>query len=281
MSSKKFVLNADDFGMNADFNRAVLEGYNFGYLRNASICANGEAFESAINEILPECQDLGLGVHLNIIEGKSLTHCEYLTDNRGNFKRGYLWFILNCRRKEVLKEIEKEFRAQIEKVQRAAKVSHIDSHVHTHAIPEIFRLTARLAKEYNIPYIRTQGEEFYVVPGSKKNYKPAFLINIIKIILLNIFTKKNKKTAEEFELKTNDYLIGVGYTGMMDSKTVEHGLSAIESDNAVITECLIHPCKYEIPKQDKHLTEFEITTDSMLKDTIYRMGYEIISLKNL
>ena len=68
---------------------------------------------------------------------------------------------------------------------------------------------------------------------------------------------------------------------MMDSKTVEHGLSAIESDNAVITECLIHPCKYEIPKQDRHLTEFEITTDSMLKDTIYRMGYEIISLKNL
>lgn len=281
MSNKKFILNADDFGMNQDFNRAVLEGYNFGFLRNASICANGDAFESAINEILPECQELGLAVHLNIIEGKSLTHNEYLSNNKGNFKRGYLWFMLNCRRKEVLKEIEKEFRAQIEKVQKAAKVSHIDSHVHVHAIPEIFRLTARLAKEYNIPYIRTQGEEFYMVPNSKKNYTPAFFINIIKIILLNSFTKRNKKTAEEFGLKTNDYLIGVGYTGMMDSKAVEHGLKALETDKEITAECLIHPCRYKNTKLDSHSTEFEITTDNMLKDTIYRMGYEIISLKNL
>ncbi len=281
MSNKKFILNADDFGMNQDFNRAVLEGYNFGFLRNASICANGEAFESAINEILPECQDLGLAVHLNVIEGKALTHSEYLTDNNGKFKRGYLWFMLNCRRKEVLKEIEREFRAQIEKVQKAAKVSHIDSHVHVHAIPEIFKLTARLAREYNIPYIRTQGEEFYVVPGAKKNYTPAFFINILKILLLNLFTKKNKKTAAEFGLKTNDYLIGVGYTGMMNSKTVEHGLKAIEADKEIITECLIHPCKYKNQKSDSHSAEFEITTDNMLKDTIYRMGYEIISIKNL
>lgn len=281
MSNKKFVLNADDFGMNHDFNRAVLEGYNYGFLRNASICANGPAFESAINEILPECQDLGLGVHLNIIEGKSLTHADCLTDSNGNFNKGYLWFMLNCRRKEVINTIEKEFRAQIEKVQSVAKPDHIDSHVHVHAIPEIFRLTARLAKEYNIPYIRTQSEEFYVVPGSKKNYSPAFLINIIKIILLSTFTRKNRKTAKEFGLTTNDYLIGVGYTGMMDSKTLEYGLKAIESDNPIVAECLIHPCKYTTSKKDSHSTEFEITMDKMLKDTIYRMGYEIISLKNL
>ena len=281
MSNKKFVLNADDFGMSQDFNRAVLEGYNFGFLRNASICANGSAFDSAINEILPECQDLGLGVHLNIIEGKSLTHAESLTDNSGNFNKGYLWFMMNCRRKEVINTIEKEFRAQIEKIQKVARVSHIDSHVHVHAIPEIFRLTARLAKEYNIPYIRTQSEEFYMVPDSKKNYTPAFMINIIKILLLNTFTKKNRKAAQEFGLKTNDYLIGVGYTGMMDSKTLEYGLKAIETDNSIIAECLIHPCKYTSSKKDSHSTEFEITMDKMLKDTIYRMGYEIISLKNL
>ena len=51
MSNKKFILNADDFGMNQDFNRAVLEGYNFGFLRNASICANGEAAENAAHAV--------------------------------------------------------------------------------------------------------------------------------------------------------------------------------------------------------------------------------------
>ena len=79
MSKKKFILNADDFGMSKAHNRAVLDGYNNGFLSSASICANGPSFESAVNEILPECQNLSLGVHLNIIEGKSLTHCPLLT----------------------------------------------------------------------------------------------------------------------------------------------------------------------------------------------------------
>lgn len=280
MSNKKFILNADDFGMSHDFNRAVLEGHNNGFLRSASICANGPAFESAINEILPECQDLGLGVHLNIIEGKSLTHAACLTDERGNFNKGYLWFILNSRKKEVMNTIEKEFRAQIEKVKNVATIDHIDSHVHVHAIPEIFKLTARLAKEYNIPFIRTQHEEFYMVPNSKKHINFAYPINIIKIILLNIFSAKNKKFLKEQNLKTNDFLIGVGYTGMMDSQTLEHGLKAIEDDN-IIAESLIHPCKYTSKKSDHHTVEFSLSQDKMLKDTIYRLGYEITNYKNL
>ena len=280
MSNKKFILNADDFGMSQDFNRAVLEGYNNGFLSSASICANGIAFESAINEILPECQDLGLGVHLNIIEGKALTHVQCLTDGKGNFNKGYLWFILNSGKKEVINTIEKEFRAQIEKVQSVAKADHIDSHVHVHAIPAIFKLTARLAKEYNIPFIRTQHEEFYMIPGAKKHLNLAYPVNIIKILLLNTFTAKNKKTVKEFNLKTNNFLIGVGYTGMMESKTLEYGLMAIEDDN-IIAESLIHPCKYTNKITDSHTMEFALSQDKMLKDTIYRLGYEITNYKNL
>ena len=48
----------------------------------------------------------------------------------------------------------------------------------------------------------------------------------------------------------------------MNSKTVEHGLKAIEADKEIITECLIHPCKYKNQKSDSHSAEFEITTDS-------------------
>lgn len=280
MNKKQFILNADDFGMSHDFNRAVLDGYNYGFLTSASICANGTAFDSAVNEILPECQNLGLGVHLNIIEGKSLTHAECLTDNNSNFNKGYLWFILNSRKKDVLNVIEKEFRAQIEKVQSVAKVDHIDSHVHVHAIPAIFRLTAKLAKEYGISYIRTQHEEFYIAPNAKKNYSPAYFINIVKVILLDIFTAKNKNIVKEFGLKSNDYLIGVGYTGMMDSMTLEYGLKALEDTNCTV-ECLIHPCKYTSLKSDSHFSEFQLTQDKILKDTIFRLGFEITNCKNL
>ncbi len=280
MNKKFFILNADDFGMTQDFNRAVLEGCNNGFLRSASICANGKAFDSAINEILPECPELSLGIHLNIIEGKSLTHAPVLTNDNGIFNKGYLWFMLNSGKKEVINVIEKEFRAQIEKVLSVAKADHIDSHVHVHAIPQIFRLTARLAKEYGIPYIRTQHEEFYMVPDNKKHLNFAYPINLIKIMLLNTFTTKNKKTVKEFSLKTNDYLIGVGYTGMMESATLEYGLKALEDSN-MVAESLIHPCKYSSPKTDSHTEEFKLSQDKLLQNSIYKMGFEITSHKNI
>ena len=93
---KKFILNADDFGMSGAFNKAVLEGYNFGILKSASLCANGEAFDEAVNDIIPKCENLSVGVHLNIIEGKSLTRPTMLTDEKGNFNNFffYLTFLI-------------------------------------------------------------------------------------------------------------------------------------------------------------------------------------------
>ena len=101
MTDRKFILNADDFGMSNDFNRAVLYACERGLLKSASLCANGPAFDNAVNEILPECQSLGVGVHLNIIEGKALTHCHLLTDDNGNFNKGYLSLILKSKNKET------------------------------------------------------------------------------------------------------------------------------------------------------------------------------------
>ena len=189
MINKKFILNADDFGLTQAHNQAVLEGYNNGFLTSASLCANGEAFESAVHDILPDCPNLA--AHLNIMEGKSLTDCPLLTDDDGYFNVGYGYLILNQHKKEILEQIENEFRAQIEKVQANTTIDHLDSHVHTHAIPELFKIVCKLAKEYNIKYVRTQFEELYFIPklekqiGVKINYQPfvtekimAFIVNM-------------------------------------------------------------------------------------------------------
>lgn len=276
---KKFILNADDFGMSKEHNKAVLDGYNNGFLTSASLCANGNAFSAAVNDILPECPGLGVGIHLNVIEGKSLTKSKFLTDKNDNFNKGYLFFIINSHKKAFLNEIEQEFRAQIELVNKYAKPDHIDSHVHVHAVPEIFKLTCRLAKEYGIPYIRTQHEQMYFVPSSKKHLRIAYFINIIKIILLNTFTIINKKTLQKHNLKTNDYILGIGYTGMMDSSTVEYGLK--NQDGECITEALIHPCCYSQNIKNSHTDEFSLTLDKKLEDKIRRSGFEITNYKNL
>ena len=99
----------------------------------------------------------------------------------------------------------------------------------------------------------------------------------MKILLLNYFTSKNLPVAKEYGLLTNDFLIGVGYTGLMDNLTIEYGLKALESD--CVAEALIHPCHYATSNKNQHYTEFLITQNKELKDKISRLGFELTNYK--
>lgn len=284
MSDKKFILNADDFGMSQAFNTAVLEGYSSGILKSASLVANGDAFEEACKDVIPACPDLGVGVHLNVIEGKSLcSRLDKLTDSEGNFNNSFgklLLKSLDTKNNNFMEQLEKEFRAQIEKVLAHTGVSHIDSHVHVHSIPRIFELVAKLAKEYEIKQIRTQYEKPYIIPDVFKHLTIKYPINLIKVALLNFFTLINENTVQKYGLNTNEYLLGVTYTSMMNSLAISYGLMAIRYDK-VIAEALIHPCRYENGTIDNHFTEFQITKNMKLKEKIEKLGYEITNYREL
>ncbi len=284
MSDKKFILNADDFGMSQAFNTAVLEGYSSGILKSASLVANGEAFEEACQEVIPACPDLGVGVHLNVIEGKALCQdLDKLTDGDGNFNNSFGMLLLkslNTKDNIFMEQLEKEFRAQIEKVLAHTGVSHIDSHVHVHSIPRIFELAAKLAKEYEIKQIRTQYEKPYIIPDVFRHLTVKYPVNLIKVALLNFFTLINENTVQKYGLHTNEYLLGVTYTSMMNSLAISYGLMAIRYDK-VITEALIHPCRYEDGTVDNHFTEFQITKNMKLKEKIEKLGYEITNYREL
>ena len=262
--NKKFVLNADDFGMSKAYNTAIREGAQKGLLKSTSLVANGAAFDEAVENVIPVCPDLGVGVHLNIIEGKALVKEQSeLTDGNGMFNNSYGKLILKAyapKNKEFMEQLKNEFCAQINKVRDAGiKITHIDSHVHTHAIPPIFDLVCKIAKDYNIPQIRTQYERAYMVPDVMIYLNRTYPLNLIKIALLNSFTSRNRKLVKKYGLKTNDYLIGVGYTSMMNGMTVACGLSTLRKKKDIVVEALIHPCRYEEGIIDNHFTEYRIT----------------------
>lgn len=279
MTNKKFILNADDLGLSNNINKGVIDGYNSGVLKSASVCANGEAFLPAVNEILPECPNLCVGVHLNIIEGKSLAPAEkipMLVDKNGYFNNSYTQLIAKSNKEEFLNQVETEFRIQIEKILEHLKPAHIDSHVHTHGIPNLFELTCKLAQEYNIPYVRTQYEQPYITPILNKHLNLKYPVNQLKVILLNSFTMVNKKTLKKYpNLKTNDYLVGVSYTGIMDNNTVENGLKIFKNNENIIVESLIHPYYSE------KMSEYDITQNTDMKFKIENFGFEFTTYKEL
>lgn len=269
---KKLIINADDFGYSIGHNEAVKLGYESGIVTSSSIITNMEGFEHALKEILPSIQTPDLGFHFNIMEGKSITNPQYLCDSNGYFNNSYLKLILQSHDKKVLKQIEEEFRAQIERILNYYPITHIDSHVHTHAIPHLYTLVAKLAEEYNIKYIRTQKEIPYIVPN--KIFNKRFPANIIKNILLNSFSKINMKA--QASINTNDYFIGVLYTGYMDEKSILNGLQKVNKENT-ITEIIFHPYfASDIPdNMADNYKEFLITQRPNLIANINNLGFTL------
>ena len=250
-NKKNLIINADDFGLTSELNESVLNGYQKGILTQSSIVANGAAFEEAV-KIALGCKKLAIGVHLNTYEGKSLTQCSKLTDDNGFFNKSFIQTYICSYDDEFLKQIETEWDAQIQKIINSGIMpSHLDSHVHYHAIPSLFKIAVKLAKKYDIKNIRTQREKFYVCKINR-----AFFINVIKNILLNFFTFINKKNIE---INTNEYLVGVLYTSMMNSICVEKGLKVLP--NNYFTEVLIHP---------KKNSEYDLLFEEKLKEFIKR-----------
>lgn len=269
MQMNKLIINADDFGYSENNNKAIEAGYKTGLITSASLIANMNAFEHAL-KVIDEIQGIDIGFHFNIMEGKSLSGCKLLCDSKGYFSSNYLTLMFNSNNKDFLYEIEQEFRVQLEKILKYHIVSHIDSHVHIHAIPNIFKLVVKLAQEYNIKYIRTQKEQFYLVKDNVFNTK--FPINILKNILLNKFSNQNKIYLANTNIKTNDRIIGVLYTGNMTEDTILEGIKAVKNKSS-LTEVLFHP--YFSQEKINNYKEFLITQNNKFKEKLSNLDFEL------
>ena len=281
MQMKKVIINADDFGLTKEINESVKLGYQSGLITSASIITNTEHFYHAADVILPQIKNIDLGFHFNIVEGKSLTHPSLLCDDKGFFNNSYVDLLFKMNNKNVLLQMEQEFEAQIERILKYHEISHLDSHVHIHSIPSIFKLFIKMAKKYNIKYIRLQKEIPYCI--IRKSLNKKYMINIIKNILLNSFSFINSKVLKnESDIKTNDYLIGVLYTGFMDENTIINGLKCIKKENSIV-EIILHPslCIDEKNTHDLKYNEFLITQNMDFLLLLNSCGYRQSNYQSL
>src|SRR5262245_47387860 len=69
---KSLIVNAADFGLTEGVNRAVVAGHVHGIITSTSLLANGAAFDSAVT-MTEDHVRLGVGVHLNLTEGRPVS----------------------------------------------------------------------------------------------------------------------------------------------------------------------------------------------------------------
>lgn len=172
----KVIINADDFGYTKAVTEGIIEGYTKGIIRSTTALCNMEYVE--YGKLLAEqCPDLGIGVHLTLTLGKSLTKNETLTDESGYFYKP------QALKNHVfdIQEVYLEFKAQIEKYIEifGHLPTHLDSHHGMHDFMSNYEATSRLANEYHLP-VRRYGDYLFVSDFVGENISVDGLIGIFK-----------------------------------------------------------------------------------------------------
>ncbi len=149
MARAQLIINADDFGYSRGINYAIMDAHLRGILTSTTLMANGLAFDHAI-QISQYTPDLGIGCHLVLTHGQSLTSAPSLSDEEGFF---YSLDQIEKTAFEIdLDELEQEWDAQIQKIKSAGiEITHLDSHHHIHSLPPFKKVFEKLALKYQLP----------------------------------------------------------------------------------------------------------------------------------
>jgi len=235
--SKRLIINADDFGLSEQVNKAVEQAHKQGVLTSTTIMANMPAAAQAV-KVAKKIPTLGVGVHLNLTEGEPLSkdqNVKRLLNPEGRFacSPANLSF-LSVAGPKNRNAIRTELAAQIQwLIDNGIKPTHLDSHKHIHTFPAIFSIVCELARRFEIKAIRFVFEPAnltqlpWPLPG-EGGRKRAKLIRIMAGI---------NRLQNSALLKT-DALLGIAHRGKID---VNFFKSVSLYNTAATAEVMTHP----------------------------------------
>lgn len=188
----RIIINADDFGYNPRVNKAIEKAIIEKKISSTTIMANAPYFEDAVS-IAKNYDYISYGVHLNLIEFKSLTNSKVLEkyqliDSEGVFIKGAIRCVNDFPR-ELTDAIKEEWTAQINAVIAAGiSISHVDSHQHTHNIPALQGIFLEILNEFKINKCRKRSySSIFKIVRSRKYETPKYSSSVSNLSVKHKF----------------------------------------------------------------------------------------------
>jgi predicted glycoside hydrolase/deacetylase ChbG (UPF0249 family) len=234
------IINADDFGLTPGVNRSVAELHQAHALTSATLMATGAFFADAVR-LAKVNPTLEVGCHVLLVDGTPALPVEQIPSlcPDGQFLRPALSrFAADLYTGRIRdSEIEAEATTQIRGLQAAGlRVSHIDTHKHTHMFPRVLRPLVRAARACGVHAIRNPFEPAWALratPGSSRMRRLA-------VVALGSQHRSFCRLVQGSGLVTTDGTIGVLSTGAPDVETTLGALlEAMPSDG--VWELVCHP----------------------------------------
>jgi len=233
------IVNADDFGLTAGVNRAILELHQAGVLTSTTLMARAEASNEAI-AMARANPTLGVGCHIVLIDGEPTlpaSQIPTLVESRtGHFPVSIGRFVKRLLARRIKPaEIEAETRAQIEFLQsKGLRLTHIDTHKHAHVFPTVLRSVLRAACACGIRAVRNPFEPRWAIRSTNE----AHWLRLAQVSGLRWLEPVCRRIIAEEGFVTTDGTVAVAGTGTLDPAMVR---SLLQQMPGGTWELVTHP----------------------------------------
>jgi chitin disaccharide deacetylase len=288
---RNLIVNADDLGWTAGVNRGIAAAHRNGIVTSTSILANGAAFDDGV-KTAGELPGLGVGVHLNLSDGKPVAPAEQVNsvlNEAGEFSGGPESLLLRLAANSLdVKQVELEWNAQIEKVRAAGiQPTHLDGHKHVQMLPGLFTIVLRLAKKHGIAAVRVSHEASTLraaLTGGEED-SGVILKQGVQARGLKLLARDAHEMAERSGIASTDYFCGIAQTGVLSKRGVLQMLASLPEGT---TELMCHPGyvdadlqKSATRLQQSRQTELQILTDKEIRKKIAALGIRLINYEEI
>jgi hopanoid biosynthesis associated protein HpnK len=283
---RRLIVNADDFGLTAGVNRAILEAHHHGIVTSATLMACGPKFSEAAR-LIQTAQKLSVGCHVVLVDGIPLADPQTIPtllskSPAPRFQPALARFARAAFMGRMsAEEIETEATAQIQKLQAAGvSVSHFDTHKHTHAFPRILKPLLRAAKMCGVKAVRNPFE----LPRSTR-LRIRDVKRTFQVKALRLYAGSFKQAVSEAGLVTPDGALGITATGVLDGS---HFRELIKTIPEGTWELVCHPgyndselAQVRTRLRQSRQRELELLTSSEARELLNRHGITLISYRDL
>jgi chitin disaccharide deacetylase len=285
---RRLIVNADDFGLTAGVNRAIVEAHVRGIVTSSTLMADGNAFEDAAR-LLKTAPALSIGCHVVLIDGEPVSDAKRLPSiasvNSGgaHFRDSLKSFVARALIGRLnADEIEAEASAQIRKLQSAGiSVSHIDTHKHTHLFPSVLQPLLRAAQACGVYAVRNPFGPRKPLKSSDLMKRPSLWTRYAEMKVLRSLAAKFRQTVIRRGMFTPDGTLGVEVTGELDERLLR-AIAAIIPQGT--WEFVCHPGYNDDDLQsaktrlrESRETELRVLTMPEARDMFSSQGIALIS----
>ena len=252
---KKLIVNADDFGFTHDVNRGILEAHLKGIVTSTTLMANGSAFDDAVR-LARQTPTLDVGCHLTLVGAPRLP--ETVSSLLVEIARG---------RVRIYEELASQVRRIID---AGIRPTHLDTHKHTHLLPEVLRAVVRIAREFGIPWVRAPFDS------------PRGLA--LKVRLMRLTRPRFLGVLRKNCCRATDHFVGFQLTGFLGAAELVDVIRRLPNGT---TELMCHPGRLTDElraartrlKQSRQ-RELEALTAPEVREALLRAGVRLVNYRD-